>query len=165
MPVPNEVNLAIRDRAGKSASASFFVGVGFSVAQYTEMAEILANAVDAIIGGVIEGCTLRLPADVSALINNTVGATSDVGDVGQFQFRSTENRPVRINVPGLLETLVADNSDALDQADPDVAAFIAAMEDGLVTIGGTMQPCNKGEDDITTTEFSRERFRNRGARS
>jgi len=164
MPVPNTVKLTIRDRSGDLGSTSFFVQPAFSLAQFNEMAEILVNAVDAVIGGVITGTTMRLPADMSALTGNTAGATSDVGDIGQFQFRTVENRIVRCNIPGILETLVADNSDDIDQAAPAAAALIAAFEDGLTVIGGTIEPCNKGEDDILSVEFARERFKNRGAR-
>jgi hypothetical protein len=164
MAIPNTVTLTIRDRSGDIGKASFFVQPAFSLAQFNEMAELLANATDAVVGGVIEGANMRLPADITAITGNTVGATSDVGDVGQLQFRTVENRPVRVNIPGISESLVAANSDDLDTAAPAMAALLAAFEDGLTVIGGTMSPCNRGEDDITVTEFARERFRNRGER-
>lgn len=165
MAVPNEVTVTIRDASGDKAQASFFVQGGFTLSQYNEMSADLANALDAVIGGVIDQMSLRLPVDLTALTGNTVGATSDVGDVGQFQFRSTENRPVKINIPGILEAVVASGSDDINQADTDVAAFLAAMEDGISTLAGLIQPCNIGEDDIEVTEFARERFRNRGVRN
>lgn len=165
MAVPSEVTMTIRDASGDTAKASFFVQNNFTLSQYNEMSADLANAVDAVIGGVIDGMSLRIPVDVSALTGNTIGATSDVGDVGQFQFRSDENRPVRMNVPGILETVVAAGSDDINQADTAVAAFLAAIEDGVTTLAGVIQPCNIGEDDISSTEFARERFRNRGVRN
>lgn len=165
MAIPNEVTATIRDASGDTAQASFFVQGGFTLAQYNEMAVDLANALDAVIGGVIDNMSLRIPVDITGLTGNTIGATSDVGDVGQLQFRSTENRPVRINVPGIMESLVAAGSDDLDQAAAPMAALLAAMEDGVTTLAGVIQPCNVGEDDIETTEFARERFRNRGARN
>jgi hypothetical protein len=165
MAQPSEVTVTIRDASGDKATASFFVQNNFTFSQYNEMSADLANALDAVIGGVIENMSLRIPVDVSGLTGNTIGSTADVGDVGQFQFRSTENRPVKINVPGILEAVVAGGSDDLNQADAAVAALIAGMEDGLTTVAGVIQPCNIGEDDIVTTEFARERFRNRGARN
>ena len=52
----------------------------------------------------------------------------------------------------------------MNQADPEVAAFISMMEDGIVTAGGTIQPCDVGESDITNLIYAREKFRASGRR-
>lgn len=164
MPIPNSIVITISDADGDVAKTAFYVADA-SLAAYNEISPDLADLVDNIIYGKVEGAQLRALADVSALIANTAEDTSDVGDVGQFQFRTVDNRPVRVNVPGLDETKVAVNSDDINQADANVAAFITAMVAGIAVTGGTIQPCNVGEDSILSVEFARERFRNRGARS
>ena len=165
MAIPYGISLQLRDNPGKRAKTEFFVPTTFTIAQYTEAAQDLADTVDAISGAVIEKSVLNIPVDMSALINNTVGSLSDVGDLGQFAFNTAENRPVRVNVPGLIETLVPSGSDDIDQANVDVAAYLTAMLTGILVTGAvTVQPCNIGEGDLTSTKFARERFKNRGAR-
>jgi hypothetical protein len=52
----------------------------------------------------------------------------------------------------------------LNQAETNVAAFIAAMETGIAVTGGTISPCDIGESSIVDTVFAREAFKNSGAR-
>jgi len=166
MPIPYGIKVQIRDRSGDKATTEFLVTNTHTLIQYNLAIESLVEALDSVIGGVIEKAVLNIPVDMSALINNTALGASDVGDLGQFAFRTGDNRPVKMNVPGLIETLVASDSDDINQAQADVAAFITAMEDGILVTGSILvAPSNIGESDITTISYARERFRNRGARN
>jgi len=166
MAIPYGIKVQIRDASGDIATTEFYVTNTHTLVQYNLAAEPLVETLDGVIGGVIEDAVLNIPVSMAALTNNTIGGASDVGDLGQFAFRTAENRPVKVNVPGIIETLVASGSDDIDQAQTDVAAFIAAMEDGILVTGAILvAPSNVGEGDITTVSYARERFKNRGARN
>jgi hypothetical protein len=62
--------------------------------------------------------------------------------------------------------MVVSGSDALDTTDADIAAFIAAMVDGLTpsTYATLVEPSDSREDDITALDYARERFRASGKR-
>lgn len=165
MAVAASVIYTVIDESGDTATHEVQVPNGFSIAQYTEFASDMATLIDAILSGKLLSADFCVAADISALTGNTVGAASDVEEVGAFLFRTDENRPVLVNGPGINETMVLVGSDEIDQTDTDIAAFLTAMEDGLSTAGGTIAPTDVGEDDIISTEYARERFRATGRRS
>lgn len=165
MAVAASVIYTIIDESGDTATFEIQVPTGFSIAQYTEFASDMATLVDAILSGKLLSADFCVAGDISGLTGNTVGAASDVEEIGAFLFRSDENRPVIVNVPGINETMVLVGSDELDQTDTDIAAWQTAIEDGLSTAGGTISPCDVGEGDIISTEYARERFRASGRRS
>jgi len=159
-----KVTTGYRDQAGKGSTNTLFVATGLTLAQYDEGLKLLAPLLDDVTGAVIDNMAFTQDVDISAITGNTPAGSSDVQDVGAFGFRTTENRPVNINVPGILDTLSVAGSDDLDQVDADVSAFISAIEDGLVTAGGTIIPTDVDEDDIATLIYAREEVRNSGSR-
>jgi hypothetical protein len=146
--------------------ASFGIDVPstFTLAQYTEFVRAKAVLLDAIVSGLISRASLRRAIDLSGLTGNTGLSTSDREDVGNFVFRTAAFRKVVTRVPGIIEGLVLSNSDDLDQADTDVAAFISAMLNGISVTGGTISPSDVAEDDIIAIEEASERFRSSGRR-
>ncbi|MCB7129982.1 MAG: hypothetical protein J3T61_10650, partial [Candidatus Brocadiales bacterium] len=93
-----------------------------------------------IINGVIEDAKMTFDVDLSALLGNNIAPDSDVEEIGNFEFATLDNRKVEINIPGIqLDTFIP-GSDELDQADIDVAAFIALVLNGAATAGGTIIP-------------------------
>ncbi|NIT56287.1 MAG: hypothetical protein GWN00_08645 [Aliifodinibius sp.] len=164
MAVAFEVVYEVTDRDGDTATTTVKVPTGFSLAQYGEFGAAMATLLDAILGGRVSGADFCFIVDISGLTGNTQSPTSDVEEVAKFQFRTTEGRPVNVNIPTMDEAIVAGGTDDINQADPAVAPFIAAMENGLSTAGGTISPCDIGEDDIVLTVFAREGFRSRSRR-
>lgn len=163
MAIPNEISLQIRDASGTIGSTKAFVNNSHSLAQYNELAPLLAEAVDGFIGGVIENAKLTVPVNISAL-TPPASVNADVQELGQFAFRTAEGRINKVNIPCWAETLTVTGGDDIDLADPAVAAFTAAMLNGIAVTGGTIIPCDIGEGDLTTTAYARERFRSRGRR-
>jgi hypothetical protein len=106
---------------------------------------------------------VRVPNGFS-IAQYTEFAQADVEEIGAFQFETVGGFPVYCNIPGILETVVAAGSDDIDQSDVDVAAFITAMETGIVVTGDTVSPTDVGEDSINNTVYARERFRASGKR-
>lgn len=165
MAIATEIIYTIEDQAAKRSTFTAYAANGFTLPQYSEAIQALAVLVDAILTGVLVGADFCVVADLSGLTGNAVASTADVEDVGVFSYLTGDNRPVIVNVPCILDTLSVSGSDDLDEADADVAAFISMYEDGLVTTGGTIQPCDVDEDDVVSLAFAREAVRNSGSRS
>lgn len=159
-----EIIVSIEDNDGDVGTTTLKVPNGFSLAQYAEFGAAMSGIMDDFIGGRISGADLCFTADLSALNFNFLDGSADVEDLGAFQFRTGDGRPVRMNVPGLIEAVVPAGSDDINVADPLIAPLTAMMTDGLAVTGGTIQPCDVGEDDIVGLESARERFRASGSR-
>lgn len=156
----------VEDATGDKSSTSVNLVSTSTVALITGFAVGFATALNNLIAGVIRSAAAVVGVDISALTGNLVGANSDVEHIGKFEFLSEDGFRMKVNVPALSEvTLGATTSDSLNQAQADIAAFIAAMEDGINVTGALIVPCDVGESDITNVVFAREAFRNSGARS
>lgn len=165
MALAAQIVYTVIDDSGDRGTTSVSVPNSFSLSQFGEFASSMATLVDALLSGKLESAEICFGVDISGLSANLETLNSDVEAIGAFQFRTSEGLPVTLNVPALQETLVTAGSDDIDQADLDVAALIAAMEDGLATSGGTISPCDVGEVDIVNTDYARERFRASGKAS
>ena len=164
MAIAFEVVYTFQDDSGDTATASIHIPTAFSLSQYTEFARSMADLVDNIVHGIIISADLTISIDISALTGNAVTPFADVEEIGAFQFITADNRPVLVNVPGIAESNVLAGSDDLSVIDATVAAFITAMETGIVVTGGTIPPCDVNEDDIIDTVYAREQFRASGKR-
>lgn len=163
--MPTEIIYEIEDRSGSKSSTSVKVGTGFALATIQGFGVAWANAIDQILHGVIRKATAYLYPNLSGLTSNTIASTADVEHYGKFEFLTEGGDSVKINIPALNEVaILAYDSDSLNQAEPEVAAFITAMEVGISTTFGTITPCDIAENDITDLIFAREAFSNSGAR-
>lgn len=152
------------DDSGDTAEQVVNLPQGFTITQFREFAQSMAQIIDVIVHGLISNASLRFSYDMSGLTANLATVSSDVEDVGAFVFNTNEGRLVQLNIPALDESFVIAQDDSIDLSDPTVAAFVAAMTDGLAVTGGTIQPCDVAEDDIVSVESSRERFRSTARR-
>lgn len=161
----HEVITTYQDDAGKRSTASYFIAEGLTLAQIIEGIRIGAVIIDAVSQAVLTVINFIQALDLSGLTGNAALTVSDVEEIGAFAF-TPSGRPVGsvvVNVPGLLDGLTTAGSDDIDQADPDVAAFISAFEDGIATTGGTIQPCDVDENDIVSTAYARAEVKNSGS--
>ena len=163
--MPTEIVFTVRDASGDEASTSVKIGVGTSLVQLNAFSSAWATALNNIIAGKIMGAIAKAVCNISGLTGNLLSDLADVEHVGKFVFLTGQGNRVLCNIPALNEiTLGATASDELDQSQASVAAFIAAMEDGISVTGAVIEPCDEGEDDIVSTVFAREAFRNSGAK-
>jgi hypothetical protein len=155
----------IQDRSGDKGSTSLWLPDGATIANVTTFAVAWATALNNIITGKILGVWLFNLISTVTITDNTLQPAADVEHTAKFKFRTVQGKDVLINLPAVDEDVIAAySSDELDQADPQTAAFIAAMESGLAVTGGTIQPCDVGEGSIATVVFARESFKNSGKR-
>ena len=163
--MPIEIITTVQDRSGDQATTSVYVQDATTTANLNVFAPLWATAINDIILGRIMSMVASINPPVGALTNNTLLDTADVEHKGKFVFRAQNNQKVEVNIPCLNEAAVlAYDSDILDEADPEVAAFVAAMETGIAVTGGTISPCDIGESSIAQLRFARESFRNSGRR-
>ena len=165
MPIAPQIIYTVIDADGDRATTTVNLPGGFTLAHFNEFGSSMATLLDALLGGRVEGADFCVNVDVSGLTSNVALSTSDVEEIGNFVFTTAIGTGVRINVPGIDELTVAAGSDDLDQSDPAIAAFIAGIENGINTVGGLIEPCDVGEEDITSVVFAREKFRASGKRN
>jgi len=164
MALAAQIVYTVQDDSGERGTTSINVPITFNLSDYGEFASGMGTLLDALLSGRLVDAEICFGVDLSGLINNLLGGSSDVEEIGAFQFRTADNLPVSVNIPGIDEGFQAAGSDDLDQSAPGVAAFITAMETGIVVTGGTIIPCDVGEVDIINVEYARERFRASGSK-
>lgn len=160
----HEIVFTIEDRRKKKATTSVKVLDSFAEAAVTGFAQAWADAIDNLIGGVIRSAVAILGVDISGLTSNTATNDSDVEEIASAQFETAEGQIVEVNIPAILETLVVNETGQLDEAAPQVAAFLDMMIDGITVNATLIQPCDVGDTDIIKHNYFRERSRNSGTR-
>lgn len=162
--MPIEIVYTIEDRKGKQATTSTRIADATTETQVTAFATGFASLMDAITRGIIRAITAVYKVDISALANNAPSASSDVEEIGAFEFVTAQGNRVKLNIPAINENLVVNETGELDLTQTAIANIVTMMEDGLAVTGGTVTPCDIGEDDIVGTLVARERSRSSGAR-
>lgn len=160
-----ELVYTIEDKSGTKGTTSVRVADGPTLAGLNGFAASWATAIDAVIRGKILSAVAHILANITGLTNNTVVSGADVEHLGKFQFITAAGVRVDCNIPAIDEAVVgALTPDEIDQSAAPVAAFLAAMEDGINAAGGLIQPCDVGGDSLVSTVFAREGARNSGTR-
>lgn len=159
------VYTVVGNKPNEKSTTEIHFTSGFNLSQYTGYAIAFATLLNNLIGGKILDATLNFGVDLSTLSSNTAETFSDVEEVAAFEFVSEQGNPVKLNIPALIETAVIDTTHDLDQTDARVGDVIAMMEEGIAVTGGTIVPCDVGEDPIAGVIYARERSKNSGARS
>lgn len=161
MALAVSIRFDILDDKGKTSFTKVRVPNGFSIAQYIEFAQAMAQIIADISNGLVTSAGICIGLDLSgATLKAAATAIADVAQKAFFQFNTAvAGLRAKLKIPTLDETILVANSDSVDQLEARSAAFIAGMENGIVTLGGTIQPTNSREDDITAVSLAREVFR------
>lgn len=147
------------DDKGKTSFSKVRVPNGFSLAQYGEFGTAFAQLLANVSNCKITGGSLTFAIDLSGLGLRTVASSlSDVAEKGLFLFNTVvTGLKAKLRIPTLDESQVPSGSDAIDTANVDVAAFIAAMENGIVVpVAVTVQPTDDRTNDISALTQARE---------
>lgn len=164
MPIPIEIVYTIEDRRKRTATTSVKLGSGETKTRVGLFAVAFADVIDNLINGIIRSAVAFLNVDISGLTSNTATSDSDVEEIAAASFKTGINTKVDVNIPAVLETLVDNDTGNLNLAAGAVAAFVTMMEDGIAVTGGTIIPCDIGEEDGLQLVYFRERSRNSGTR-
>lgn len=163
MPLAVSIRFSFVDNKGKTSFTKINVPNGFSIANYIEFGQGMAQLLTNISEGQITGASATFNMDLSgAGLKSVASGLADAGQKAFFIFRSAVTGfTKRMFVPTLSELKVVAGSDDIDQADLDVAAFITAMEDGIVVTGGTISPTDSRAQDLVAVSSAKENFLNR----
>ena len=158
------VNFTVLDAKGKSSVCKVHVPLGFSLPQYGEFAVAMAQLISAISHGSITEVSVGVPLSLAAATIRTVAiATANIAEKGLFIVRSgIAGLFARFNIPTYNEAKSVPGSDDIDDANVDVAAFNAILEDGVTTAGGLINPQDVRGNDLSAVTQSREIFRRSG---
>lgn len=163
--MPTDIVATIRDASGDEATTTIRVPSATTVANLTTFAVGWATALNLIIQGKIMSAFAYVKQSVAPLVGNAIEPESVIERQGHFIFLTVTGERVEVNIPTLAEDVVeAYTSDELNQADTQVAAFIAAMTTGIAVTGGTISPCDIAEGSISDVLIAREVHKNSGAR-
>lgn len=167
MAIAPKIIVTIRDDKGKTATTEIKIPTGITLANMIEFAREMAILIDGITRGVIINVTIGIGIDLSALsLASNAFSDADVEEKGSFQFFTETGFYTTVNIPCWDDDDTVVGSDAVDEVDIDVAAFIAAMTDGIeLEDESVVEPCDSREDDIVALVWAREKFRSSGKRA
>jgi hypothetical protein len=157
-------NFTVTDSKGKSSLTKVRVPTGFSISQYGEFAEAMAQLIANMQDGAITEVTVGLPVSLSgATIRATAIGIADVAKKLFLNVRSAVSGLFgKFNIPTYNEVNTVSGSDAADIVDPDIAALIAIVENGINVSGETIQPIDLRGNDLADVVEAREIFRKSG---
>lgn len=89
---------------------------------------------------------------------DTALLVSDVQEKAEFAFRGVNGFLKRLNLPTFDEAFFIPSSKNVDLSDPDVAAFVDMMTDGITVSSTLCQPCDIRGDDLVVLEKARENW-------
>lgn len=163
MALAVSVRFSFVDAKGKTSFTKVSVPTGFSIADYVEFAQDMSQLLANITEGQLTGASVTFGLDLSGLgLKAVASGLADAGQKAFFIFRSAVTGfRKRLSIPTLSELKVVAGSDDIDQADVDVAAFITAMEDGVVVTLGTIAPTDSRAQDLVAVSSAKETFLNR----
>lgn len=158
MPIALEIVYSIVDADGHPSTTSVRIPSDTAMADAVAFADDVATLLDKIIDGVITragiSTTVTLPGGLkAAALDNCdveVGATLfySAGGVLRFQHR----------IPTFKKTLIVAGGSSINETDPDVAAFIAMMKDGLTPVATLVQPSEWRDTDIVAFTTGNQTF-------
>lgn len=161
MALAVSIRIDFTDSKGKSSFTKVRVPNGFSISDYLEFAEAISQLMTNMSVAQVTSASVSVALDLSgATIRAVATNVADVAQKAFFQFSSAlAGFRKRMRIPTLDETKVPVGTSSIDQADVDVAAFITAMEDGIVTTGGTIDPVDARGNDLVSVSIAEEVFR------
>lgn len=159
-----EFIFTIRDNKKKEAETTVYVPTSFTRAQLEDFGQQMAKLIDDMVSGKVVAAEFGVNVDISTLTGNVATLASDVEEKAVFEFITSEGRVVDLTVPGLNELLVISGTNQLDQANANIAALIAMMEDGLTADSVVVQPTDAAGVDVVLVKTAEENFINSGRR-
>jgi len=149
------------DAKGKTSFTKVRVPTGFSISDYSTAALAIGQTIANISNCRITRASFCVGLDLStSTIKAVASGLSDIAQKALLGFSTAlAGFRTKLKLPAISEVKVVAGSDSLDQADVDVAAFISAMEIGLTTTEGVLQPTDMRQNDITSLDYARELFR------
>lgn len=154
-------NFTFRDDKGKTSSTKIRIPTSVTIAQALEFTQDAAALIAIASNAVITDASISVDISTFALgFKTVIGITADFFQKALFTLRTSVNGLFsKISVPTFNEDLVVAGTDQVDLTDPDVAAFVTALEDGIDDgLGGFIQPIDRRGNGIAEVSAAREVF-------
>lgn len=153
-----DVTIGLVDRDKNQSRITFHVPVGDTTvtALASDIEGGLIPALQGISDALVNSWAITLSAAENALISPPA-ETSDVERKGVFSFRATDGATYTCSVPSIKNSLVIDETNIINRADPLVTAFISAITDPAVLQLG--KPSTYLGTDLVNCEKARKMHR------
>lgn len=153
---------SVQDEKGKTSTTTINLPSAVAFADATLFAAELAKLINPLIGGAITRIGIAFTVALPAGLRASPLANSDVEEGARFQFSTTNGFFSGMRIPTFLESFITAGTKDVDLTDTDVAAFVAAMRDGIDLTGvggsGTVQPSDSRDEDLAALSTAREQF-------
>lgn len=143
------VSIGVRDDAGSSATLPIYIeDTGLTLADVQGFADLMAGLVDDITDGVVTNIAITFNHTLPAGLKASAVADSSVQKSGLFTFELVDSKyALSVRVPAMKEAFVTSGN--IDTAATEVAAFISAINSGLVPDVTLVYPTNQFGFDVS----------------
>lgn len=151
------VTFSFRDNANKPSHTVIHVPTGFSIAQYGEFAAAMAQLLVDLSDGELTDVSISIPLSLAgATIRAVAGIAADIAEKAKFAAVSAiGGLRAFFNIPTYDEAHNLPESDTVDLADAEVAAWV-----GIVEGGAGASPCDLRGNNLTEVRWGDEKFVN-----
>jgi len=146
--MPYYIYFSIADEKGDISTVEIPIPDTTALTDLPDVVQAFSDLIEPLVGGGLIQAGVRLLVSVTGW-NTLAAAGSDVQEKAEFVLRTVGGFLKRLNLPTFIESFFNAGSKEVDQAAPDVAAFITALEDGVVVNAHTVQPCDLRGEDLT----------------
>lgn len=155
------INFSVVDAKGKTSRIPIHVPTGFTILQYVEAANAFGQLLTDLLEGSITEISVSIPVSLSgATLKAAATSIADLAKKALFLISSSvSGLGSKINLPTYREAYTVTGSDVVDLSDPDVAAFVTILEDGVNVAGTPVLPCDLRGNDLVQVNSGREIFR------
>ena len=144
------INVYYRIADAKNDTSTVMIPLPSTVA-ITDLNDYVTDLA-AIIQPLVNGTLLEagFAVGVSVVPWPIAAGISDVQEKARYVFRTAGGWLKSLSIPTVLESIFSPGSREVDTSDPDVAAFVTAMVDGI-TVASTnnIEASDRREDDLT----------------
>lgn len=159
------VSFSISDAKGDISTVTVQVPESTSYEDAVLFGQQMAGLIEPLVNGTLRSVTVTIPVAFTPW--SLADAASDIQEKAAFGFRTVNNFIKRLSIPTILESIFNLGSKDVDTTDPDVAAFVTAMESGIDLTGaggtGTVAPVDTRDEDLVALDYAREAWgRSRG---
>jgi hypothetical protein len=146
--MPIQTYYTLQDAKGDKSTVIVPIPDGTDFDDIIEFVQEMADLLDPLTNGTLvdAGFTMSVAFTPWAVAS----AIADVQEKARFVFRTVGGFVKSLSLPTILEDIFLAGSKDVDTSDPDVAAFVTAMVDGLtLTSTNTIEPVDSRDEDLT----------------
>lgn len=147
--MPIYIYYTVADEQGALATIDIEFPVDTPLDDLPLLLQAFSDLIEPLVYGGLQQAGFLVPVDITW---PAASVNSDIQEKAEFTFTTELGNTKTLNLPTILEGYFRTGSKYIDQTDPDIAAFVTAIEDGIDLSGaggsGTVQPCDQRGEDI-----------------